>query len=226
MLNVEMEGSLANVTVPCKWGYDYDKTVSRASIISEWNLVCGRGYLVELVQMTFMFGVFLGESTYHNCCCSSINFDSISPGNILGGMAADKYGRKNTLLLCIVFQSFFGLASAWSPWYAVFLICRFISGVANGGTVIVSFVLCLEVVGGRWRSIIPILYQIPFGVGYSLMAAFAFFVRSWRELQWVLSVLSATYVFYYWCVAGVSEAWKIVKLFCAFSGSCSSHRDG
>lgn len=75
---------------------------------------------------------------------------------------------------------------------------RFVLAVANGGTMVSSFVMCMEVVGGFWRTVIPILYQIPFGIGNSIMAGLAFLLRDWREYQLAISVLSALFIFYIW----------------------------
>lgn len=58
--------------------------------------------------------------------------------------------------------------------------------------------MCMEVVGGKWRTIVPILYQIPFGFGNTLMAGFAYLIRDWRELQLTLSGISGLYIFYIW----------------------------
>jgi len=59
---------------------------------------------------------------------------------------------------------------------------------------VTSFVLCMEIVGGKWRTIVPILYQIPFGLGNALLAVFAYLIRDWRHLHLTISVLSGLYV--------------------------------
>lgn len=61
-----------------------------------------------------------------------------------------------------------------------------------------SFVMCMEIVGGPWRTIVPILYQVPFGLGSSSMAGIAYLLRGWREFQVTLSTLSALYMVYVW----------------------------
>lgn len=167
-----------SITLPCRWGYDYNRSMIRNSIITEFNLICGKERLVDLTQVTLMLGVLLG--------------------NIIFGLAADKYGRKKILMICIFVQSICGILSGWSPWFVGFLITRFVLAIANGGTMITSFVMCMEVVGGKWRTIVPILYQIPFGIGNTLMAGFAYYLRDWRHLQLTLSGISGLYIFYLW----------------------------
>lgn len=119
-------------------------------------------------------------------------------GNIVFGVAADRVGRKKVLMICILFQSLLGIIAAFSPWYWFFVTFRFLLAIANGGTMITSFVMCMEVVGGVWRTVVPILYQIPFGIGNSIMGGLAYFFRDWRHLQLVLAGISALYVIYIW----------------------------
>lgn len=187
MRNLDLPHS-TNAVMPCRWGYDYNRTTVTSSIITEWNLVCGKERLVDLAQIVLMFGILLG--------------------NIIFGVLADRYGRKKILISCIVIQSFGGILSAWSPWYEGFLVCRFLLAIANGGTMIVSFVMCMEVVGGKWRTIVGILYQIPFGIGNAMMAILAYFIRDWRYLQLTLSGISSVYIFYFWFVPE-SPRWLI-----------------
>lgn len=47
-------------TIPCLWGYEYNRTVFRSSIITEWDLVCNRARLVDVAQITLMLGVLIG----------------------------------------------------------------------------------------------------------------------------------------------------------------------
>lgn len=114
------------------------------------------------------------------------------------GVIADRQGRKKTLLVCIIFQSFFGIAASRIPWYWGFIAARFLLAIANGGTIVISFVMCMESVGGTWRSIVPILYQIPYGFGNSIMAGIAYFHRDWRDLHLALSLISSFYILYLW----------------------------
>ncbi|KYB29407.1 organic cation transporter protein [Tribolium castaneum] len=173
--------SLANNTLTtCQNGYEYNRTVFNSSIITEWNLVCENKRLVDVSQISLMFGVLLG--------------------NILFGVIADRKGRKKTLLVCVVFQSLLGIAASQIPWYWGFIVTRFLLAIANGGTIVISFVMCMEVVGGTWRSIVPILYQIPYGFGNSIMAGIAYFHRDWRDLHLVLSLISSFYILYLWLV--------------------------
>lgn len=51
-----------NSTIPCVYGYAYNKTIFRSTIVSEWDLVCGHQRLIDLSQITLMLGVLIGKS--------------------------------------------------------------------------------------------------------------------------------------------------------------------
>lgn len=44
-------------------------------------------------------------------------------------------------MIAIALQSITGMISAFVPWYELFVLFKFISAVATGGTMLVSFVL-------------------------------------------------------------------------------------
>ncbi|KAK9884743.1 hypothetical protein WA026_007591 [Henosepilachna vigintioctopunctata] len=180
----------SNETVPCPFGYEYNRTVFQSSIISEWDLICGNERLVDISQIVLMIGILVG--------------------NIIFGLYADRYGRKIVLIICIIMQTVFGFAATWAPCYWSFVSSRFLVALANGGTMVVSFVMCLEIVGGKWRAIIPILIQAPFGIGYSLMAVFAYFIRNWRDFHFTISVISSLFLWYIWLIPE-SPRWLFVK---------------
>lgn len=183
-------------SVSCKYGYDYNRSLVHSSIITEWNLVCDNARLVDVAQIVLMLGILIGNATL--LLVRDVTLFLQILGNIFFGVAADKYGRKTILIICIFIQSVCSIASAFVPWFWGFLLLRFLLAVANGGTMVSSFVMCMEVVGGFWRTVIPILYQIPFGIGNSIMAGLAFLLRDWREFQLAISALSALFLFYIW----------------------------
>ncbi|KAK4883229.1 hypothetical protein RN001_006548 [Aquatica leii] len=170
----------SNLTTICLWGYDYNRTNIRSSIITEWDLVCNKKILVDITQTVLMFGVLIGI--------------------IIFGPAADRYGRRKILMISIILQTICGALSTISPWYSLFLVFRFLLAVVASGVMVTSFVMCVEIVAGTWRTTVPILHQIPFGLGNTLMATIAYFVRDWRNLQLILFGISALYIVYYWLI--------------------------
>lgn len=58
-LTGETQGS-----VPCTFGYDYNRTLVHSSIITEWDLVCDRARFVDLAQITLMLGILIGDHRF------------------------------------------------------------------------------------------------------------------------------------------------------------------
>ncbi|XP_063381783.1 solute carrier family 22 member 13-like [Cydia fagiglandana] len=111
-------------------------------------------------------------------------------------------------MVTIVIQALMSYAASFVPSYWMFLVCKFIVALASGGVGIIAFVLVIEVVGGKWRTIIPVIYQLPFGLGNPVMTVLAYWLREWRKLQIALSTLSALFILY-WFWISESPRWLL-----------------
>ncbi|XP_060523851.1 organic cation transporter protein-like isoform X2 [Cylas formicarius] len=156
----------------------FDRSLFTETIASEWDLVCEKHYLLDLAQTVTMLGILFG--------------------NMVFGYLSDKYGRKNPLLWAVVLQVTSGTIAAFSPWFLLFLLMRFLAALATGGTMVTSFVLTMELVGTKWRTILCILYQIPFNLGHLLLPVISYFLRDWRYFQAAISLPSLIFISYYW----------------------------
>lgn len=54
----------------------------------------------------------------------------------------------------------------------------------------------------------PIVYQLPFGFGNTIMAGLAFWLRDWRKLEFALATLSSIYLLY-WHLVPESPRWLL-----------------
>src|ERR1700720_451938 len=87
-------------------------------------------------------------------------------GAFVFGRAADRYGRRPTLVVVIVLYSFLELVSAFSS-NLVFLICvRALFGIAMGGVWGVGSSLTMETIPPSARGIISGLLQAGYPAGY------------------------------------------------------------
>ena len=75
----------------------------------QWDLVCDQKYLSSLATTIYFCGVMVG--------------------GVLFGHLADKFGRKPVMLTCIYMPVIVGVATAFSPWYSIFVGLRFIQGI-------------------------------------------------------------------------------------------------
>jgi len=158
----------------------YDRSVFSETIISEWDLVCGRLQLVNVTQMVLMMGILIG--------------------NIIFSIAADRWGRKTPLVLAGTLQMLTGTAASFAPWFSIFLGLRFLQAVATGGMMTIGFVLCMEILSGQMRTTVTTLSHIPFNIGHEMMVGIAYFTRDWRHFQLAISLPSALIITYLWLV--------------------------
>lgn len=67
------------------------------------------------------------------------------------------------------------------------MILRFIMGFVSMSIVNISFVLAVEMVTGKWSTIVGILDLLPIPVSYMAIAGIAYLTRNWRDLQLAIS---------------------------------------
>ncbi|XP_022231320.2 organic cation transporter protein isoform X2 [Drosophila obscura] len=172
-----------NVTDPCSKDCnqtEFDTSLFKTTIITEWNLICKDKSLASLSQSIVMLGIMIGGMSF--------------------GMIADRWGRRPAFLLCCFMQLITGLIVCLSKWYWFYCLFRFLVAVATGGTMTVSFVLLMEIIGPKKRELIGILYQIPFNIGHASLSLFAYYIREWRWFQFSVTIFSVVFVIYIWLV--------------------------
>ena len=115
-------------------------------------------------------------------------------GSWLWGTVADKIGRKKVFFTNIACLVLCGLGSGLAPSYRVFVFFRLLSGACCAGVSISSYVLSVEVVDISTRSFAGFLGSIFFSLAYPFLALLAYFIRSWRWLSVVISLLGLGYL--------------------------------
>ncbi|XP_017033044.1 organic cation transporter protein [Drosophila kikkawai] len=159
---------------------EFDTSVFQSTIATEWNLICALKPLVSMSQSIVMAGIMFGGMTF--------------------GMLGDRFGRRPAFLTCCFMQLITGLIVCVSPYFWFYCLFRFLVAFATGGTMTISFVLLMEIIGPSKRELIAILYQIPFNIGHASLAVFAYFIRDWRWFQFAITIFSVVFVVYIWLV--------------------------
>ncbi|XP_045150473.1 solute carrier family 22 member 1 [Echinops telfairi] len=160
---------------PCGHGWVYDSPGS--SIVTEFNLVCGDSWKVDLFQSCVNVGFFLGS---------------------LGvGYIADRFGRKVCLLGTSFINTISGVLMAFAPGYPSMLFFRFLQGLVSKGSWTAGYILITEFVGPDYRKMVAILYQMVFAVGLVLLVGIAYALPHWRWLQLAVSLPTFLFAFYY-----------------------------
>jgi SHS family lactate transporter-like MFS transporter len=106
-------------------------------------------------------------------------------GAYLFGRAADRYGRRPTLIAVIVLYSILEFSSAFAPTLASLLVIRALFGIAMGGVWGVGSSLTMESIPISSRGIVSGMLQAGYPLGYlaaALVYAFLFDSLGWRGL--------------------------------------------
>ena len=133
----------------------------KASIVSEWDLVCAHEYKVQLADSIFFVGFFFGAG--------------------LLGQLADAKGRVYGLYLSTTLASIGVILAAASNGYWMYFFCMSLRGFGCGGLGVASYVLCTEVLGVKWRAVLGISTQYFWSAGIALMAGIAYTLPEWRQ---------------------------------------------
>nr|MBP6491556.1 MFS transporter [Clostridia bacterium] len=120
-------------------------------------------------------------------------------GAALSGMAADKWGRRNVVMLTLVI---YGVASGLSGFamnYTMLLICRFLTGFGLGGELPAASTLISEFSPKKIRGRYVILLESFWAWGWILSALVAYLLipaYGWRVAFWVgaIPALFAAYL--------------------------------
>ncbi|KAI8500696.1 hypothetical protein Bbelb_215140 [Branchiostoma belcheri] len=107
--------------IPCDQGYEHDTSEYKSTVVTDWDLVCGNSWKVNLAESLWMAGLMFGA--------------------VVGGHAADRWGRKPVLLIALAADCVFCTASAFSPNYIAFAAYRFLMGTFTMVTTLVPFVI-------------------------------------------------------------------------------------
>ncbi|XP_048733416.2 organic anion transporter 3-like [Ostrea edulis] len=175
----------------CTNGYLYhlDKD---STIVTEFDLVCDRANLAELLQTLIMAGQLVGAA-----CASSLS---------------DRFGRKIVHLSCNLLTLILGIGVAFASNYTVLAVGKFILGVLQQGIVMSGVVFTLELFPEQTRYTSEVLGSFIWTTGLVIMSCIAFLLRhySWRHLQIVLSCFSLLSVVQYW-IQDESLRWLVVN---------------
>uniref|UniRef100_A0A182NFM9 Major facilitator superfamily (MFS) profile domain-containing protein n=1 Tax=Anopheles dirus TaxID=7168 RepID=A0A182NFM9_9DIPT len=170
--------------------YEYDDAVFGQTVIAEFGLVCDRGHLMSIVEMCFLAGAALGS--------------------VGSGWISDQFGRRHTLMGFALIQGLTGLALGFVTSLELYMALRVVIGFASMSVAVVSFVLVVELVSGRYRTIIGILNILPVALAYILAAGIAYVTRDWRTMQVAITVPGLALVCsWYWCPE--SPRWLLAK---------------
>jgi MFS transporter, SHS family, lactate transporter len=131
-------------------------------------------------------------------------------GAYLFGRAADRWGRRPTLMIDVLLYSVIEFASGFAPSLTVLLILRAIFGIAMGGEWGVGASLTMESIPPQARGFVSGLLQSGYPTGYflaSIVYGLLFQYIGWRGM-FMVGVIPALLVFYIRRKVPESPSWK------------------
>ncbi|KAK7118888.1 hypothetical protein R3I94_022412 [Phoxinus phoxinus] len=147
----------------CDAGYDYNVTEGLANnIVTEWDLVCLRYWLVPVEEVCFILGTLTG--------CLGL------------GYASDRLGRHKSLLVSLTLAVVFGVLVCVSPSPPVFISMRFCLAAASAGVYLTLYVTRLELCDPSLRLLATMMSGLTTFAGELLLLAVALGCGSWRGL--------------------------------------------
>jgi SHS family lactate transporter-like MFS transporter len=131
-------------------------------------------------------------------------------GAFLFGRAADRWGRRPTLMVDVLLYSVIELASGFAPSLTALLVLRAIFGIAMGGEWGVGASLTMESIPPQARGFVSGLLQSGYPAGYflaSIVYGTLFQYIGWRGM-FMVGVVPALLVFYIRRSVPESPSWK------------------
>lgn len=165
--------------LPCDNGYLYPEG-RHMTLKSEWDLVCGRENLADVIISAYNVGKLIGAY--------------ILP------TFADKYGRKPIYIIAHILLSAVNIISTFAPSYIFYLCCKTVAGFFESGMAISGPIMLTELFPAENRTLIMIIGGIAWSVFAMLLPLVAYIMEpfGWRYLNTFIGIMSTYTIFLIW----------------------------
>ncbi|XP_055337550.1 beta-alanine transporter-like [Paramacrobiotus metropolitanus] len=184
-------GSLSShKTVPCQFGWEFDRSVFQDTIVTEYLLICDRSLLQALsLALVTMGGVF---------------------GPLVFGFLADHFGRKKGYFIMIAFQSVFSVLTSFSHTFELYCVCRFMVGSTLSFSYTLPLMQSIEITGRDTRVLISTVCSFGYTMSVVIVIGIAYFIRTWRLLA-LVTACPMLLIFGLWFFYPESPRWLLAK---------------
>ncbi len=186
------------------------------------SLIVALGGFLLGFDSAVISGAIKGISTYFHMTDAMLGFAvgcvifGAMGGNLLAGPMADKFGRKQVL---IVVAALFAISATWSALatgYTEFIIARIIGGIGIGGAILIAPIYIAEIAPPSLRGSLVSFNQLNIVIGISVAYFSNYFLvhsseDSWRWMLGIEAIPAAVYFFSLFMVPK-SPRWLILKM--------------
>lgn len=174
-----------------KWIYDYDFLFGYRSMTSELNWVCQNAWKSVMGQSTYFIGSVVGT--------------------LVLGILADIIGRLPVLILAHLAGIIGNGLTIFSTDEISFAICRFISGIATDNNFVMMYILVMEYIAPRMRTIgLNLCIGVFYCLGSVISPWLAVWLGSWK-LYLIATILPALLVPTFYFIIPESAQWLISR---------------
>ena len=136
-------------------------------------------------------------------------------GSLIGGLPAEKYGRRITLLLVAIFYLLSSLGTAYAANWSVFLVFRFLGGLGVGVSSVVAPMYISEIAPAHKRGRLVAMFQfnVVFGILIAYLSNYLLADIGENAWRWMLGVQALPSILFLVTVFIIPESprWLILK---------------
>ncbi|KAL5273028.1 hypothetical protein ACFFRR_000038 [Megaselia abdita] len=188
-LNQTIQGDIGSYQMTNCENFEFSQDYMGPTIVEEFNLVCDNKKFVAVVEMSYLMGAAVAS--------------------VVSGWISDKFGRRTILMCSATLQVIIGTLIAFSNSLIMYMVLRTMMGYVSMTVAVLNCILAVELVSGKYRTLIGILNMVPVALSYIIISSIAYFIRDWRQLQIVISLPWSLLLLIWFCVPE-SPRWLLV----------------
>ena len=169
--------------------YDHNGTGENAGPLpADYSLATMAGELFSALQAAGIAAVGMAQAFALDKMQMGWIFSAgilgLLPGALVGGMLADRHGRKRILLGSVLLFGLFSLATALAWSFPTLLLARLLTGVGLGAALPNLIALTSEAAGSRFRGrAVSLMYcGVPIGAALAAALGFSGLAAAWQTI--------------------------------------------
>ncbi|CAC5421931.1 SLC22A4_5 [Mytilus coruscus] len=159
---------------------------SKSTVVSEWNLVCDKEWIVSTITTIQMGGLLVGA--------------------IISGQIGDVFGRRITYYLSVIILMIANIIAAFSVNWQMFAALRFCIGLGCGWYLTVFGIFLAELTPAKYRSFV--LSFPTWAMGTMSFGLFSWILHDWTHIQIATAVFCVPWMLGF-CLIPESYRWLV-----------------